>query len=122
MKRFAFALAALGLLLVGSQAYANEPFRAVKSHQGSATTSALTLPAFSAGDRNKFQSGIDGIYVVTTAAGHVAVTITPFATGASNPVFVPANTPVFFRASGAEVVTIRLESGSGTVYVTEIDQ
>lgn len=122
MKRFAFALAFLGLLLVSTQVYATDLYRAVTTHQGGLSTSAVSFPAFDENGRNKLQQNVDGVAVFMTASGFVAIGPTPFASAASNPIAVPANELTYLKASGADIVTIRLETGTGAVVVTEVSK
>lgn len=105
-----------------AEAQADDLYRAVTTHRGDASNTVLHLPAFDPDGRNRFQSGVDGIQVFMTASGYVSVGVTPFASAASNPVAVPANTIVRLKASGSDIVSIRLDTGGANVIVTEISE
>ena len=109
-------LAALALVLMAGTAAAQQQFmRPVTATETLATSTTLKTGRLM-GTHTEY------VRVVCTAACFVAVMTTPFATGASSPVFIPANVPEIFRIGGSSVVGVQLTTSTGLLYITEMSR
>lgn len=120
MKTF-IALAAAFLLYV-QPAHAFTEYVPINNH-------AVTIAGTSAASTTPTAIGVNVIRLTCTAACYVAIAASGQAVYAATPsvtevtsVYIPANTPEYFRIGSRSKIAVIQVSGGGTLYVTEMSK
>ena len=125
MRKILTAVMALALYLpiVAKADMSAVPYVAINGHQ-------VTIGGTSAASTTPSAVGVDVLravcsaacYVAIAASGQAVIAYTPSVT-ATTSVYLPANTPEYFRiGSRSKIAVIKFAAATGTLFVTEMSK
>ena len=65
---------------------------------------------------------VNTVRLVCTTDCFVSISVTPVVAAATVPVFLPANSPEYFRVSSGQFIVVGASASAGTLYVVELSQ